>query len=55
MKRISCKTADTVGEAAIEICKMIERNYPNNVGNIAYSINDYFDRKYKNGMYEEEE
>ncbi len=54
MTRISCKTADTVGEAAREICKMIERNYPDADGNIAYSINDYFDRKYKNGIHEEE-
>ena len=54
MKRISCKSGDTVGESAKAICEMIERTYPDNESGISYFINDYFDRKYKCGIYEEE-
>lgn len=53
MKRISCKRGETIGEAAKEICKMIEREYPDS--DVAYFINDYFDRKYKTGIHSEEE
>jgi hypothetical protein len=53
MTRISCKQGDTVGEAAKEICKMIERIFPDNDSTISYFINDYFDRKYKTGAYED--
>ena len=54
MKRISCKSCDTVGEASKAICKMIEREYPDNESSIAYFINDYFDKKHKTGIHEEE-
>ena len=54
MKRISCKSCDTVGESAKAICEMIERAYPDNDSSISYFINDYFDRKYKTGIHEEE-
>ena len=53
MKRISCKHGVTVGEASEAICKMIERTYPDNDSTISYFINDYFDRKYNTGAYEE--
>tara|TARA_R110000787_G_scaffold284926_2_gene399327 strand:+ start:1266 stop:1430 length:165 start_codon:yes stop_codon:yes gene_type:complete len=54
MKRISCKSGDTVGEASKAICEMIERAYPDNESGVSYFINDYFDRKYKTGIHEED-
>ena len=53
MTRISCKQGDTVGEASKAICEMIERAYPDKDSTISYFINDYFDRKYKTGAYED--
>jgi hypothetical protein len=35
MKRISCKSCDTVGESAKAICEMIERAYPDNDSSIS--------------------
>ena len=41
MTRISCKRGDTVGDAAKEICKMIERAYGKD-SDIPYFINEHF-------------
>ena len=53
MKRISCKRGTTIGEAAAEICKMIEREYPDS--DVAYFVNQYFERKTEEENQTEEE